>query len=78
MKFRALLFAGLCDLFDQFVRVLMGVRGVFMRLSGEFVSSYMISFSESSGGGSVGVSCKVVEFCGSIMRTLWHGVLLIS
>jgi hypothetical protein len=36
----------------------------------------MISFAVGDGGGSVGVGRKVVEFCGPIVRALWHGVLL--
>ena len=36
----------------------------------------MISFAVGYGGGSVGVSCEVVEFCDSIVRALWHSALL--
>jgi hypothetical protein len=38
----------------------------------------MISLAVGDGGGRVGVGRKVVEFCGSIVRALWHGVLLTS
>jgi hypothetical protein len=34
----------------------------------------MISLSVSRGGGGVGVGSEVMELCGSIVRTLWHGV----
>jgi len=32
----------------------------------------MISLAVSCGGRSVGVGSKVMEFCGSIVRALWH------
>jgi hypothetical protein len=54
----------------------MGVHGMLVRLFGEFVSGQMISFAVGYGGGGVGVSCEVVEFCDSIVRALWHGALL--
>lgn len=38
----------------------------------------MISFVMSSGRSGVGVGCKVVEFGDSMVRALWHGVLLTS
>jgi hypothetical protein len=34
----------------------------------------MISFTMSRGGRGVGVGGEVMEFCGSIVRALWHGV----
>jgi len=34
----------------------------------------MISLAVSRGGRGVGVGRKVMEFCGSIVRALWHGV----
>jgi len=36
----------------------------------------MISFTVGDGRRCVGVRRKVVEFCESIVRALWHGVLL--
>src|ERR1700686_4901246 len=32
----------------------------------------MISLAVSCGGRSVGMGSKVMEFCGSIVRALWH------
>jgi len=43
-----------------------------MRLFGEFMSGSMISLAMSHGGGGMGVGRKVVEFCDSIVRALWH------
>jgi hypothetical protein len=34
----------------------------------------MISLAVSSGGRGVGMGRKVMEFCGSIVRALWHDV----
>jgi hypothetical protein len=34
----------------------------------------MISFAVSCGGRGLGVGRKVMEFCGSIVRALWHDV----
>jgi hypothetical protein len=51
---------------------------VFVRLFAEFVSGEMISLAVGDGRGRVGVGRKAVEFCGSIVRALWHGVLLTS
>ena len=34
----------------------------------------MISLAVSRGGRGVGVGRKVMEFCGSIVRALWHDV----
>jgi len=56
--------------------ILLGVHGVLVRLSGKFASSQMIPFPVGGCGGGVGMGGKVVEFCGSIVITLWHGVLL--
>ncbi len=47
-----------------------------MRLFAEFVRGHMISFTVRDSGRGMGVGGKVVEFCDSIVRTLWHGVLL--
>jgi hypothetical protein len=33
----------------------------------------MISLAVSRGGHGMGVGRKVMEFCGSIVRALWHG-----
>ncbi len=47
-----------------------------MRLFGEFVRGHVICFTVRDSGRGMGVGSKVVEFCDSIVRTLWHGVLL--
>ncbi len=49
-----------------------------MRLPGEFVSGQMISLTVGDSGGGMGVRCKVVKFRKSVMRALWHRVLLIA
>jgi hypothetical protein len=58
----------------MFVRV----PRVFVCLFGQFVSGQMISFAMGYGGGFMGVGRKVVQFCGLIVSTLWHDVLLIA
>jgi hypothetical protein len=60
------------EVFGIFLRV----RGVLMRLSGQFMSGKMISFAVSGGGGNVGVGRKVVKFRGSIVSALWQCVPL--
>jgi hypothetical protein len=72
LSLRRLDFAGPNCLFDELFGIFVGVRGVLVRLSGQFVSREMISFAVSDGGGSMGVSRKVVEFCGSVVSALWH------
>jgi hypothetical protein len=54
----------------------MSFHGVLIRLFGKFVSSEMISLAVSGGSGAVGVRRKIMEFRGSIVRTLWHLFLL--
>jgi hypothetical protein len=54
----------------------MGIPGVLKRLFGQFVSGEMVSFSVSGCGGTVGVGRKVMKFRDSIVRALWHVVLL--
>jgi hypothetical protein len=36
----------------------------------------MIRFTMCYSGSSMGMLCQVVKFRGSIVRTLWHGILL--
>jgi hypothetical protein len=57
---------------------LVGIGGVFVRLDGEFVSSQVISFAVGSCRGKVGVGRQVMELGDSIVRALWHGLLLVS
>jgi hypothetical protein len=52
------------------------VLGVLVRLLGQFMRGQMICFTVSSRGGGVGVCRKTMEFSGSIVCALWHGVLL--
>jgi hypothetical protein len=68
----ALSFAGACNFRAQFFGELVGVHGVLVRLFAEFVSGKMISLAVSRGGRGVGMGSKVMEFCGSIVRALWH------
>jgi hypothetical protein len=72
---RRLDFAGTYCLFNELFGIFLCVRGVLMRLSGQFVSGEMISFAVSGGGGSMSVGRKVVKFCGSIVSALWQRVL---
>jgi hypothetical protein len=67
-------FAGSCGLRAQLFGELVGVHGVLVHLFAEFVSGEMISLTVSRGGRGVGVGRKVMEFCGSIVCALWHGV----
>jgi hypothetical protein len=53
-------------------------NGVLVRLFAQLVSGQMISLAMGRGGGSMSVSCQVVKFCDSIMRALWHGILLLN
>ena len=62
------------ELFGEFV----GVHGVLVRLLTQLVSGQMISFAMGGGSGGMGVSCQVVKLCGSIVRALWHEILLLS
>ena len=70
----ALGFAELPDLRDERFAVLMGVHGVLVRQFAEFVGGEMVSFPVGGGGSGVGVGRQVVQFCGSIVRALWHRV----
>jgi hypothetical protein len=54
----------------------MSVQGVFVSLPAQFVSGQVIPFAVGNSGSSVGMGCQVMEFCGSIMGALGHGVLL--
>jgi hypothetical protein len=74
-----------CFRFGRFIRCrieLLGVLQVFPRefvsLNAEFVWASMICFAMGDCGGGVGVGCQIVMFCGRIVRTLRHGVLLVS
>lgn len=52
------------------------VHGVLVRLFAEFVRAQVICFPVCDRSRLVSVGRKVVELCDSIVRTLWHGVLL--
>jgi hypothetical protein len=60
----------------EFLAKLVGVGRVFVRLHGQFVSSQVISFAVSGCRGKVGMGCQVMELGDSIVRALWHGLLL--
>lgn len=47
-----------------------------MRLFSEFVGTEMISFTVRNCGGGMRMGRKVVEFRDSVVRALWHDVLL--
>lgn len=65
-----------CLLRRQFFYKLADIRGVLMRLPGKLASAEMISLAVGDRCGGMRVRCKVVEFGDSIMRALWHDVLL--
>jgi hypothetical protein len=50
---------------------------VFVRLHGQLVRTEMISFAVGGCRGKVGMGGKVMELGNSIVRALWHGLLLI-
>src|ERR1700684_2195729 len=62
----------------EFFAKLVGIHGVFMRLHGQFVRSEVISFAVGGCRGKVGMGCKVMELGDSIVRALWHSLLLSS
>jgi hypothetical protein len=47
-----------------------------MCLFSEFVGAEMVSLTVCDRGGGVGMGRKIVEFGDSIVRALWHYVLL--
>jgi hypothetical protein len=48
---------------------------VFVRLLAEFMTGQVISFAVGDGSGVVGVGCKIMEFCESMVGALGHGLL---
>jgi hypothetical protein len=60
------------ELFGKFV----DVHRLFVRLFGEFVSGQVIFFTMRDRGCLVSMCCKIVEFRESIVRALWHRILL--
>ncbi|MGA7557582.1 MAG: hypothetical protein WCF61_03210 [Terriglobales bacterium] len=69
-------FGGLSFLSGQLLGELVNIHRVLMRLSGKFVRGQVISFTVRDSGRSVSVGGKVVHFRESIVRALWHVVLL--
>jgi hypothetical protein len=67
---------GLLGLSGKLLGELEGVHGLLVRLLAEFVRGEVISLAVGHGCGGVGVGRKVVVLRGSIMRALWHAVLL--
>ena len=55
----------------------MGGLREFVSLLTEFVRGEMVCLAVGGSGGGVSVGCQVVEFRGSIVRALGHGVLLL-
>jgi len=47
---------------------------MFHGLLGELVPGLVILFSVVRGGSTVGMGGKLVEFSGSLVRVIWHGV----
>jgi hypothetical protein len=69
-------FAGFCVPRGEFFGQLVYVHGVLVRLFAEFVRGHVICFTVCDSSRGVSVGRKVVKLCNSIVRTLWHGVLL--
>jgi alpha-galactosidase len=61
----------------EFFAKLAGVGGMLVRLYGQLVSSEMISFTVGGCRCKVGMGRKVMQLGDSIVRALWHGLLLI-
>jgi hypothetical protein len=73
----SLVFAGRCKPRDNFFGMLMGAGGIFVCLPGEFMSVQVVSFAVGGGRCSMSVGSKVMQFSNSIVRALWHCVLLV-
>jgi hypothetical protein len=56
----------------------MGIHGVLVCLPAKFVSGKMIPFAVGCCGGGVGVCRKIVQFCSSLVCTLWHDAALLK
>jgi hypothetical protein len=74
LNFPALHFVGSRDLCSQLVVVLALCRGMLVGLFGEFMRGQVICFVVRSNSGGMSVFRKAAEFCGSIVRTLWHSL----
>jgi hypothetical protein len=48
---------------------------VLVSLLRELVRCQIVPFPMRGSGCRVGVGCEVMQFCGPIVRALWHGVL---
>ena len=60
----------------ELLGVLQGFPRELVSLLAEFVSGSMICFAVGDSCDGVGVGCQIVKFCGLIVRTLRHSVLL--
>ena len=60
----------------ELLGVLQGIPRELVSLLAEFVSGSMICFAVGDCCDGVGVGCQIVKFCGLIVRTLRHSVLL--
>ena len=60
----------------SFLRPPEGLRGVFQCLFGVLMSGQVIFFAVMRGSSTVCVCGEFVEFRGSLVRVIWHGVPL--
>lgn len=61
----------------EFFGDLVGIHRVLVGLLAKFVGGQMVSLAVGGSRGLVSVGRKIVKFRGSIVRTLWHGALLV-
>jgi hypothetical protein len=61
-----------------FLRPLESLIGVFQGLVGILVSGLVIFFPMVRGGGTVRVRGQFVEFSNSLVRIVWHSVLILA
>jgi hypothetical protein len=69
-------FDGFMTRLNQFIRESKGVPGMLERLLAELVGSQVISLAVRCDCGFMCMDSKIVQFCGSIMYTLRHRLLL--
>jgi hypothetical protein len=69
-------FGGVSRCRIELLGVLQGIPRKFVSLIAQLVIGSMICFAMGDCCDVVRVRCKIVKFCGLIVRTLRHGVLL--
>jgi hypothetical protein len=69
-------FAGIRSFVSKLFCKFLDIPGMFLRLFGEFVGCQVISLAMGGRGRGVGVGREIVQFSESIVRALWHDVLL--